>query len=91
MNRDDPDQSPAEIGSNTKKTWWPDVTCYQSDSSEKLPPNTGVKNSQWVPDLITINIKKRTCKIVEFAVPADNRIKLKEYKKKISTSNLVGI
>ena len=26
--------------------------------------------------------KKRTCKIVDFAVPADHRLKLKEYKKK---------
>ena len=38
------------------------------------------------PDLIKIKKKKRrkkrTCKIVDFAVPADHRIKLKEYKKK---------
>ena len=35
------------------------------------------------PDLIIIkNKKKRTCKIVDFAVPADRRIKLKECKKK---------
>ena len=33
------------------------------------------------PDLI-INKKKRTCKIVDFAAPADHRIKLKESKKK---------
>ena len=30
------------------------------------------------PDLIIINKKKRTCKSVDFAVPADHRIKLKE-------------
>ena len=30
------------------------------------------------PDLIIINKKKRTCKIVDFAVSADHRIKLKE-------------
>ena len=30
------------------------------------------------PDLIIINKKKRTCKIVDFAVPADLRIKLKK-------------
>ena len=30
------------------------------------------------PDLIIINKKKRTCKIVDFAVTADHRIKLKE-------------
>ena len=34
------------------------------------------------PDLIIINKKKRTCKIVNFAVPVDNRIKLKEREKK---------
>ena len=34
------------------------------------------------PDLIIINKKKRTCKIVNFAVPADHRIKQKEYEKK---------
>ena len=34
------------------------------------------------PDLIIINKKKRICKIVEFAVPADHRIKLKEREKK---------
>ena len=35
------------------------------------------------PDLISINKKKkRTCKIVDFAVPADHRIKLKECEKK---------
>ena len=37
------------------------------------------------PDLIIINNKKkkkRTCKIVYFAVPADHRIKLKEWEKK---------
>ena len=35
------------------------------------------------PDLIIINKKKkRTCKIVDFALPADHRIKLKECEKK---------
>ena len=34
------------------------------------------------PDLIIINKKKRTCKIVDFAVPADYRINLKECEKK---------
>ena len=36
------------------------------------------------PDPIIINKKKkeRTCKIVDFAVPADHRIKLKECEKK---------
>ena len=34
------------------------------------------------PDLIIINKKKRTCKVVDFAVLADHRIKLKECEKK---------
>ena len=35
------------------------------------------------PDLIIINNKKKkTCKIVDFTVPADHRIKLKECEKK---------
>ena len=34
------------------------------------------------PDLIIINKKKRICKIVDFAVPAHNRINLKECGKK---------
>ena len=35
------------------------------------------------PDVIIINKKKKgICKIVDFAVPADHRIKLKEYEKK---------
>ena len=34
------------------------------------------------PDLIIINKKKRICKIIDFAVPADHRINLKEREKK---------
>ena len=34
------------------------------------------------PDLIIINKKKKMCKIVDFAVPADHRIKLKECEKR---------
>ena len=34
------------------------------------------------PGLIIINKKKITCKIVDFAVPADHIIKLKECEKK---------
>ena len=41
------------------------------------------------PDLIIINKKKRTCKIVDFAVPADHRIKLKECEKKDKYLDLV--
>ena len=41
------------------------------------------------PDLIIINKKTRICKIVDFAVPADHRINLKESAKRISTSTLL--
>ena len=34
------------------------------------------------PDLIIINKKKKICKTVDFAVPADHRIKLKECEKR---------
>ena len=34
------------------------------------------------PDLIIINKKERTCRIVDFAVPVDHRVKLKESEKK---------
>ena len=34
------------------------------------------------PDLIIINEKKKICKMVDFSVPADHRIKLKEFEKK---------
>ena len=34
------------------------------------------------PDLIIINKRKRICKIVDFAVPADHRVNMKESKKK---------
>ena len=41
------------------------------------------------PDLIIIKKKKkRTCKIVDFTVPADHRIKLKKVKRRISTRTL---
>ena len=41
-------------------------------------------------DLIIINkkLKKRICKIVDFAVPADHRIKLTEFEKKEKYLNL---
>ena len=33
------------------------------------------------PDLVLINKKKRTCHLVDFAVPVDHRVKVKESKK----------
>ena len=40
------------------------------------------------PDLVIVNQKKRTCRRVDFAFPADHRVKLKESKKKISILTL---
>ena len=40
------------------------------------------------PDLIIINKKKRTCKIVDFVVLPDYRVKLKESEKKDKYLNL---
>ena len=34
------------------------------------------------PDLIIINKKERTCIIMDFVVPVDHRVKLKEYEKR---------
>ena len=34
------------------------------------------------PDLVMINKKERICHLVDFAVPADHRVKLKETEKK---------
>ena len=34
------------------------------------------------PDLMLINKKKRICNLVDFAIPADNRVKLKESEKR---------
>ena len=40
-------------------------------------------NSTRRPDIVTVNKKKkRTCRIVDFAVPADCRVKLKEGEKR---------
>ena len=65
----------------------PEKTCCHSDSIERLSANTGVKElAKRIiiiiiiirPDLIIINKRKRICKIVDFAVPSDHRINLKE-------------
>ena len=41
--------------------------------------------------IITVTKKRqRTCRIVDFAVPADHRVKLKIVKRGISTSTFLG-
>ena len=63
-------------------------TSVQENGTHKLLWDFDVQTDHQIsakrPDLIIINNnkKKRTCKIVDFAVPADHRIKLKECEKK---------
>ena len=57
------------------------------NNTYKLPWDFDIQTDHLIsagcPDLIIINKnKKRTCKIVDFAVPADCRAKLKESEKK---------
>ena len=40
------------------------------------------------PDLVIVNIKKRTCRIVNFAVPTDHRVKLKKSEKRDKSPDL---
>ena len=35
----------------------------------------------WRPDLVVVNKKRRTCKIIEFAVPGNSRIEEKKKEK----------
>ena len=56
------------------------------NDSHKLLWGFNIQTDQLIlarrPDLIIVNRKKRICKIVDFAVPADHRINLKESEKK---------
>ena len=70
-------------GQNTEKS--------PGDMRRIAVPQSSVKDTERSPNLGQktrpyINHpkkkKKKTCKIVDFAVPADHRIKLKEYQKK---------
>ena len=58
----------------------------QENDSHKLLWDFNIQTDHLIParrlDLIIINKKKRTCKIVDLAVLADHRIKLKECEKK---------
>ena len=58
----------------------------RKNDTHKLLWDFSIKTDHLIParrlDLIIINKEKRTCKIVDFAVPADHRINLKECEKK---------
>ncbi len=61
------------------------IICLENDT-HKLLWDFDIQTDHLIstrrPDLIIINKKKRTFKIVDFAIPADYRIKLKECEKK---------
>ena len=71
---------------HTKKWYIQNPAPVRENSTHKLLWDFNIQTDHLIParrpDLIIINRKKRTCKIVDFAVPADHRIKLKECEKK---------
>ena len=52
------------------------------NDTHKIQWDFNIQTDQLIPDIIIINKKKRIRKIVDFAVPADHRINLKESEKK---------
>ena len=79
-----------------EESWRLEETCCHSNSSEKPSAKADAKNSKGVNNNNNNNNKtrpynnqqqkkkkrKKICKIVDFAVPADHRIKLKECEKR---------
>ena len=70
------------------------TTQYLENDSHKFLWDFDIQTDHLIsarrPNLIIINKKiKKICKIVDFAVPADHRIRLKELKRDISTSTLL--
>ena len=61
-------------------------TSFLENNTHKLQWDFGIHTDPLIsarrPDLTIINKRKRTCKIIDFAVPADHRIKLKGREKK---------
>ena len=56
------------------------------NESQKILWNFEIQTNHLIsarqPDLVIIKKKKGTCRIVDFAVPADHRVKLKESEKR---------
>ena len=71
---------------NTNKWYMHNPAPVLENATHKLLWDFNIQTDHLIPakrpDLIIMNKKKRTCKIVDFAVPADHRIKLKECGKK---------
>ena len=71
---------------HTNKLYMPNPAPVLENATHKLLWDFNVQTDHLIaarrPDLIIINKKKRTCKIDDFAVSADHRIKLKECEKR---------
>ena len=72
---------------HTNKWYMHNPASVLKNDIHKLPWDSDIQTDHLIsarrPDLIIINKqKKRICKVVDFAVPADHRIKLKECEKK---------
>ena len=77
---------------HTNKWYMPNPPSVIENNTHKLLWDLDIHTDHLIParrpDLIITNKKKRTCKIVDFAVSADHRIKLKEWEKKDKYYNL---
>ena len=71
---------------HTNKWYMNNLAPVLQNDSLKLVWNFNIQTDHLIParrpDLIIINKRKRICKIVDFAIPADDRINLKENEKK---------
>ena len=77
---------------HTNKWYMHNPASVLENDTHKLLWNFDIQTDHLIParrpDLIIINKTKRTCEIVDFAVPADYRIKLKESEKMDKYLNL---
>ena len=71
---------------HTNKCYMHNPTSVLRNDAHKLQLDFDIQTDNSIsarrPDLTIVNKKKRTCKIVDFAVSTDHRIKLKECEKK---------
>ena len=71
---------------HTNKWYMHNPESFLENKTPKLLWDFGIQTDYLIsarqPDLVIINMKKKTCRIVDFVVPADHRVKLKESEKK---------
>ena len=80
---------------HTNKWYMHNPSSVQENYTHKLLWDLNIQTDPLIsarrPDLIIINKKKRMCKIVDFALPVDHRINLKECEKKDKYLNLAQV